>query len=74
MRLVAGQHLGAADQEPRIDAERPADQAEHDHAADAEPAAADRKPAARATAARIAAIAAAVFDVVALRQSLPSAS
>ena len=42
-RAVAGEDLGAADQQARIDAERPADQAEDDDRADAEAAAADRK-------------------------------
>ena len=59
------EHLGAADQQARIDAERPADDAEHHDGADAEPAAADRHADAAATAA---AIAAAILDVVALRQ------
>ena len=41
---IADDDVGAVDQQPRIDAERPADQAEHHHAADAEPAGADRQP------------------------------
>jgi hypothetical protein len=62
---VVRQHLGPADQKPRIDPERPADQAEHHQGADAEPAAADRQAEA-ATATPL--IAAAILDVVAGRQ------
>ena len=44
LRIAAArQNFGAADQDAGIDAERPADQAEHDDGADAEPAAADRE-------------------------------
>ena len=42
---AARENLGAADQEARIDAERPADDAEHDDGADAEPAAAAHREA-----------------------------
>jgi hypothetical protein len=50
-----------------IDAERPADQAEHHHAADAESAGADRQAAHSTAAAKAAAIAASIFDVAAFR-------
>src|SRR5215468_3285467 len=40
---AAGKDLGAADQEARIDAQRPADQAQHHDGADPEPAAAQRQ-------------------------------
>ena len=52
LRLArAGQDFGAADEEARIDAERPADQAEHHDRADAQTAAADRDAKAAAPAA-----------------------
>jgi hypothetical protein len=70
-RSAAGEDFGAADQHPRIDAERPADQAEHHDGADAQAAAADRHP---ETAAKTAAalFAAAVLDVAALVQIFPA--
>jgi len=55
----------AADQQPRVNAERITDQAEHDDGADAETAAADRKADAAATAHSAATVVATVFDVVA---------
>ncbi len=48
-RLPAGENFRAADQDARIDAEGVADETEHDHGADAEPAAAHRKTEATAT-------------------------
>ena len=68
--LTAGEDLRATDQQPRIDAERVADDAEHHDGADAEPAASHREAA--ATTAAVAAIAAAILDVVALRQIFPA--
>ena len=72
LRAAAGDHFGAADQHARIDAERPADQAEHDHGADAEPAAADRK--AETAAAEAAAVTAIVLDIVAAAEIIPAHS
>ncbi len=67
LRLTgAGQDLGAADEQARIDAERPADDAEHHDGADAQSAAADRKTAAPAAA--VATIGASILDVAAFRQ------
>ena len=61
---AAGENFRAADQDARIDAEGvPADKAEHDDGADAEPAAAHRKTEAAAHAA--AGIVATVLDIVA---------
>ena len=60
---ATGEHLGAADQQARIDPERIADDAEHHDGADAEPAPTDRE-----AAATTAAVTAAILDVVALRQ------
>ena len=68
---AADHHFGAADQDARIDAERPADQAEHDHGADAEPAAADRNTETAATAEAAAAIAV-VLDIVAAAKVIPT--
>src|SRR4051794_16018401 len=61
---AAGEDLGAADQDTRIDAEGVADQAEHDDGADAEPAAAhgEAEPASSTAAATIVAT---ILDVVA---------
>src|SRR4051794_10902189 len=61
---AAGEDLGAADQDARIDAEGVADQAEHDDGADAEPAAAhgEAEPASSTAAATIVAT---ILDVVA---------
>ncbi len=70
-RPAAGEDFGAADQHPRVDAERPADQAEHHDGADAQAAAADRHPETAAIAAA-ALFAAAVLDVVALVQIFPA--
>src|SRR6202034_4010580 len=64
-RAAAVENLRAADQKPRVDAERITDQAEHDDGADAETAAADRKAKAAATTHSAAAVVATVFDVVA---------
>ena len=65
--LAAGENFRAADQDARIDAHRPADQAEHDHGSNAEPAtSAHRKTeAATAAAESPATIVAAIVDVVA---------
>src|SRR5262249_47934085 len=65
---AAGENLRAADQKPRIDAECPADEAEHDDRADAEAAASHREAAAHASAA----IATPILDVLALRQIFPA--
>src|SRR5712691_5029593 len=67
---AAAENLGAADQEPRVDAERPAENPEHDQRADAHPAGADRK----AAPAGVALLAAAILDVVAARQLIPAHS
>jgi hypothetical protein len=69
-RSAAGEDFGAADQHPRIDAERPADQAEHHDGADAQAAAADRHPETTARAAAL--FAAAILDVAALLQIFPA--
>jgi hypothetical protein len=61
---AARQNFGAADQDAGIDAERPADQAEHDDRPDAQSAAADRKTKAPAATG----FAAAILDVAALFQ------
>src|SRR5262249_3621081 len=66
---AAAQNLGAADQEPGIDAERPADEAEHHEGADPHAAGADREPEAPAAVAAL--LAAAIFYVLTLRQSIP---
>src|SRR5215471_8072193 len=68
LRLAGpGEDFGAADEQARIDAERPADEAERHDRADAQSATADRnaKP---ATAAEAAALRASVLDVAAFRQ------
>src|SRR4051794_27705370 len=62
---AAADHLSAADQQARVDAERVADDAENDDGADAETTATERETKAAPAAS---AIAAAIFDVVALRQ------
>src|SRR5262252_148236 len=62
---AAGQNFGAADQNARIDAERPADQAQHHDGADPETAATDRE-AETATAEAAARFTAAILDIVAL--------
>src|SRR6267143_1039178 len=62
-RLPAGENFRAADQEARIDAEGVADETEHNHGADAQPAAAHWKTEAATTAA--AAVIATVIDIVA---------
>jgi hypothetical protein len=64
---LAVQHLRAADQQARIDAERPADQAEDHDGTDAQAAATDRK-AETAPAAAVAAFAASILDVAAFLQ------
>src|SRR5258708_6295222 len=65
-RLPTGENFRAADQDARIDAEGVADETEHDHGADAEPAAAHRKTeAAATTTAAAAAVIATVIDIVA---------
>src|SRR5580698_5966516 len=61
---AAGEDLGAADQDARVDAKGVSDQAEHDNGADAEPAAPDRKPD-PATAHPATTVVATVIDVVA---------
>src|SRR5882762_3016782 len=62
---AAGKDLGAADQDARIDAEGPADQAQHHNGADPEPAATPRQ--AEAAAAKPAArFAAAILNIFAL--------
>ncbi len=61
----AGEDFGAADQEPRVDAERIADDAQNDDGADAEATTADRHAAAAETSA---AVAAAIIDIPAFRQ------
>src|SRR2546423_968735 len=64
---AAGHHLGAPDQDARIDAKRVADDPEHHDRADAEPAAAQAHGQAEAAATAAAAIAAAILDVLAFR-------
>src|SRR5262245_30963749 len=72
LRLApAAHHLGAADQEARIDAERPADEAEHHDGADPQAAGAARHAEAAAPAAGIAFVAA-ILDVVAAAEILPA--
>src|SRR5579872_267130 len=61
---TSAQDLRAADQDPRVDAKRIADQAEHDIGSDAKPAPADRKPDTAAPHSATA-IVATVLDVVA---------
>src|SRR5262249_32124474 len=63
----AGQDLGAADEQARVDAERPADEAERHDGADAQSAAADRK-AETAPAATHTALFASILAVAASRQ------
>src|SRR6266536_992906 len=67
----AAEHLGAPDQEPRVDAERPAHEPEHDQRADAHAAGADRDAEA-APAAVTAFLAAAILDVLTARQLVPA--
>src|ERR1700730_1525008 len=67
---AAAENLGAADQQPGVDAERPADQAEHDDRADAHAAGADRET--EAASARIAALGAAILNVLTMRQLIPA--
>jgi hypothetical protein len=62
---AARHHLGAADQDARIDPERVADNAEHHDGADAEPATAHAHGQAEAAATAARAIAAAIFDILA---------
>ena len=64
-RRIAREDLGAADQQPRVDAERPADQPEHHDGADAEPAGAHRHAEAAAVSAAAIAVPPAILDVVA---------
>src|SRR5262249_40462075 len=64
----AGQDLGAADQQARIDAERPPDEPEHDDGADPQASGADR----HAHAAAAAAFVAPILDVVAAAEILPA--
>ena len=59
----AGEDFGASDQQPWINPERVANQAQHDDGADAEPATSHRK--AKAAAAHSAIFAATVLDIVA---------
>ena len=63
-------HLGAADQDARVDAERPTDQAEHDDGSDAQAAAPDRDTDAAAAVAAV--FTTAVFDVVAAAEIVPT--
>ena len=63
---AAGQNLRAVDQHARIDAEIPADQADDDDGADAEPAGAARHAAARRARFAI------VFDIVAAAEIIPT--
>ncbi len=63
----AGQHFGAADQQARIDAERPTDEAENDDRADAEAARTAWKSNA-AAAAEATALPAAILNIAALLQ------
>jgi hypothetical protein len=63
-------HLGAADQDARVDAERPTDQAEHDDGSDAQAAAPDRNTDAAAAVAAV--FTTAVFDVVAAAEIVPT--
>ena len=67
---AAVHHLGAADEDARIDAERPADQAEHDDCSDAEAAAPDRNT--DAATAETAVVTSTVFDVVAAAEIVPT--
>src|SRR5262249_38645726 len=68
LRLAGtGQDLGAADEQARIDAERPADEAERHDRADAQSAAPARQ-AETASAATKAALFASILDVAAFRQ------
>ena len=67
--VAAGEDLGAADQQARIDAERPADEAEHHDGADRQPAAAHgQPPKPPPPAAATAALAATILDIAAFRQ------
>ena len=65
---AVGHHFGAADEDRRVDAERPAQQAEHDDGADAELAAPDSETGSTAEAA---AFATAVLDVLGSPQIVP---
>jgi hypothetical protein len=68
LRLAGtGQDLGAADEQARIDAERPADEAERHDRTDAQSAAADRKAETTSAAAKTA-LFASILDVAAFRQ------
>src|SRR5215468_10796307 len=62
--------LGAADQDARIDAERPAEQAENDDGSDPDAAAADRD--AHTAAAEATFVAARVLDIVAAAKIIPT--
>ena len=68
---AAVDQLGPADQHAWIDAERPADQAEHDDSSNTEPAAPDRKTDTTA-AAKPAAVTPAVLDIVAAAEIIPT--
>src|SRR5512144_1543845 len=67
----AGQDFRAADENARIDPERPADEAEHHDRPDAQAAAADRDAKAAAPTAKTA-LAASIFDVAAFRKIVQS--
>src|SRR5262249_26183212 len=67
-RSAAGQDLGAADQEARIDPQRPPDEPEHHDRPDAQAAATAR----HAEAATAAFLAAAILDVVAAAEIVPT--
>jgi hypothetical protein len=71
---VADDDIGALNQQPGVDAERPADQAEHDHAADTEPAGADWQTTHSAATAKAATITAAILDVAAFRHVIQAHS
>src|SRR5262249_49626777 len=66
-----GQDLSAPDEQARVDAERPADEAERHDRADAQSAAADRKTE-TAPAATETALFASILDVAAFRQIVPA--
>src|SRR6185312_17001324 len=68
-----GNHLGAADQDARIDAGEPADQSQNGHRTDAQSAAADGNAEPAATAAISAAVAV-ILDIVAAAKIVPTHS
>jgi hypothetical protein len=68
---AAVHHLGAADEDARIDAERPTNQAEHDDCSDSEAAAPDRDTDASAST-ETAVVTSTVFNVVAAAEIVPT--